>query len=523
MQASGAVKVRRRVQEKDGDDMSQLRRIGLTLYVRVTIPKDRWADFDGRREVVRTLQTTDLKIARQRKDGAIRAIRETLEAQLRAKGVPPLGDGWSPSWEDEALAAREEVLRASDEPYEDPDMADMAGSPRAVMKGHIYNRAEELADSLPPAAVRQFIEVATAETIPIRQTADRWLRDIEGTIRKQTSQQNGRSLDLLGEFLRAPTGRLGDVLATTGMEKITRRLAGEFVEWLQHEKGLNPKTVASRVSALSSLWRWADRKGIVEGTPWTGQTTGLKKKATALKAPVDDERAYEAGEIVALLRADPNAGRRWTYGAAIFDLMRLGLLTGARQNELASLTMGDLMPDQEGIIIRAAKTASGIRAVPLHPLAQEVIRARVLALPTTEDKEALLFPELSPGGPDGKRSWHFSSKFTAFRVSVLGENPALDFHSLRRTFSTYLAVARANGTSEASQDIQDDLMGHKRQALSGNTYTAKDLGWHLKVKAIHGMVARGMPTGVLEALAETAGARPPLPKRIVIVRRVRSR
>lgn len=31
-----------------------------------------------------------------------------------------------------------------------------------------------------------------------------------------------------------------------------------------------------------------------------------------------------------MLKADPNAGRRWTYGAAIFDMLRLRLLTRGR-------------------------------------------------------------------------------------------------------------------------------------------------------------------------------------------------
>lgn len=239
---------------KDSSGMAQLRRIGLTIYVRFTIPKARWGDF-GRREVVRTLQTTDLKVARQRKDAAIKAIREDLEADLRAKGLAPLGDGWTPAWEAEALSARTEFLKASREPFEDPEFADQAGSPRDVVREHIFDRAEVLAKILPGASIRQFIAVATAEITPIRQTANRWLRDIEGTVKKQTAQQYERSLALLGEFLKATTGRSGEILAVTGMEAITRRVAGEFVEWLQQEKALNPKTVSSRISGLSAMWK----------------------------------------------------------------------------------------------------------------------------------------------------------------------------------------------------------------------------------------------------------------------------
>jgi len=50
--------------------MLHLRRIGLTYYVRFIVPRDRWADC-GTREVVRTLQTRDLKEAHLRRGKAL--------------------------------------------------------------------------------------------------------------------------------------------------------------------------------------------------------------------------------------------------------------------------------------------------------------------------------------------------------------------------------------------------------------------------------------------------------------------
>ena len=90
--------VKRRVHgTKEPQDMSHIRRIGHTLYARFTIPKDRWADCD-RREVVRTLQTGDLKEARKRIGPALEAIREDLNGKLMAKGLPALSGDWVPSW-----------------------------------------------------------------------------------------------------------------------------------------------------------------------------------------------------------------------------------------------------------------------------------------------------------------------------------------------------------------------------------------------------------------------------------------
>ena len=71
--------VKRRVQgPKEPPDMAHIRRVGLTYYARFTIPKDRWHDA-GRREVVRTLQTRDLKEARKRIGPALEDIRRSLD------------------------------------------------------------------------------------------------------------------------------------------------------------------------------------------------------------------------------------------------------------------------------------------------------------------------------------------------------------------------------------------------------------------------------------------------------------
>ena len=101
--------------------MLHLKRIGQTYYVRLIVPRDRWVDVGRatgatpgeKREVVRTLQTRDLKEAHKRRGRALEAIRAALNAKLVSAGRRPLDDGWTPSWEAEALSAREELRRAS--------------------------------------------------------------------------------------------------------------------------------------------------------------------------------------------------------------------------------------------------------------------------------------------------------------------------------------------------------------------------------------------------------------------------
>jgi hypothetical protein len=63
---------------KEPPDMAQTRRIGLTYYARDTVPKNRWQNA-GRSEIVRTLQTRDLKEASKPLGPALEAIRRELD------------------------------------------------------------------------------------------------------------------------------------------------------------------------------------------------------------------------------------------------------------------------------------------------------------------------------------------------------------------------------------------------------------------------------------------------------------
>jgi hypothetical protein len=125
--------------------MHNLRRIYNTIYVRFIIPKDRWADC-GRREVLRTLQTTDLTEAHQRRGKALEAMRAAVNADLTDRGLPPLDSGWTPPWETEAVRARADLQRASAATDYNPETGEPEpwGSPRDKLKDRIQEKAEDL-------------------------------------------------------------------------------------------------------------------------------------------------------------------------------------------------------------------------------------------------------------------------------------------------------------------------------------------------------------------------------------------
>lgn len=518
-----------------------------TWSVRFHVPRARRSDVGKafgtktghKAEVVKTLGTSDRKEAMGRRYKALEDIRKEIDVRLQEIGLPPLHGDWQPDWafpwaEDEqtiaeALEARKELAKAStredqtEEVYTEdrnglPHRTTIRTSERDRKTSDMLDALSDRADALQEAGVSagpyidRYKAIALGEATPMGNLIDRWLRDIDGTVKQQTLRGHLLSFRLLGEYLLSEEGEEDQVadaaafIRTVAIESLSRRVISAFPEWLAQRKGLRAKTVQSRISPLKVFWGWAERKGYVTGVnPWLGATSGLKKRAEREEQTEDKPSAYQEEAILRLLQADPDAVKRWKYGPAIFDLLRLGLMTGARQNELCSLTRGRVIPpEKEGglwavkITSEVAKTRNALRIVPLHPLVQPIIARRVAN--AGSDADAPLFPELPPGGDDNKRSWTFAKRFGDFRKAVLGKDDPHNFHNLRGTFMTYFATAAGNGATACTVLIRDRLVGHVSQSLGDNTYVGQ-LDRSLYDRAVLDMVALGMPESVRRTLA----------------------
>jgi integrase len=171
----------------------------------------------------------------------------------------------------------------------------------------------------------------------------------------------------------------------------------------------------------------------------------------------------------------PAGGR----GEAAYWLPLLGLFTGARQGELAPLTVASVARDEATDIYTIAiveneargvrlKTASSRRIVPLHP---ELHRLGFLRLVESrrqaEGLGAALLPLLKPG-PRGGYAEGWSKWFGRYIRAIGIINKARVFHSFRHSFKDAL---RAAGVSE---DVNDALTGHSGGGV-GRSYGAKDI------------------------------------------------
>jgi integrase len=106
--------------------------------------------------------------------------------------------------------------------------------------------------------------------------------------------------------------------------------------------------------------------------------------------------------------------------------------------------------------------------IPVH---SRVLRSGLLAYLAGLSPGGLLFPTLTPGGPDSKLSWRISPAFTRLRRQLGITRDRVSFHSLRKSVGTKLEQGRVP-ESEAVQ-----LLGHEKLSMSYRVYS---LGVDLK-------------------------------------------
>lgn len=266
-----------------------------------------------------------------------------------------------------------------------------------------------------PSGVQSIAPASAGSSVGLDTLLEQWL-DATSCL-KTTNFQRRQAYRELRDFLG------GD----HPPQAITDALAAQYVDTHLKKSGDSPSTRRRKLSALGAFWEWMGSRRFIPRSvnPWRGFRLGGRSDTTRAK-----KRPYTMAELVRLFSGAP------TY-PALREVMALGLYTGARIDELCSLTHGDIRWEKGAAFVRIvrAKTHAGARTLAvLHPIPLAVLRARTRReLPAA----AQLFPELKGGGYDGKLSWHVGQAFRYHR-NKQGLGGETDFHSLRRTFITRL-------------------------------------------------------------------------------------
>ena len=366
-------------------------------YAVVEVPRDLQSDL-GRRKM-KSLETPDLKEAQRRRGPVVSELWAQIERERRQLGH-------STTERDKVLTEARQVAQERRQ-SNDPDHL-------GVITFAIEQRAEEIRRVHDPDLASKYTAVANDALTPLTDKVDEWLD--EAAITGKTKQEYRGAVM---EFLRWNGGEAFS-------ERVTRRLAGDYVRGHLLKRGLQPAAINRKVSALSTFWQWLERRGLAGDNAWAGQSVPKTKDQRASSKQDQSERAFTDSEVATLLSNAPDQ--------TMYDYLRVLFLSGMRREEAAQLRVGDVC---NGLFhIRDGKTTNAIRAVPIHSDLTDIVERRT----TGKDTDDFVFHELRDSSRG--RSDAIGKKFTRFRRDVnvtaegKGRRGAVNLHSTRRWFVT---------------------------------------------------------------------------------------
>ena len=313
-----------------------------------------------------------------------------------------------------------------------------------------------------------------------------FLADRDGTVDKRTLLNVRYCLDLvllvmgdmrLAELDRERCRTMRDTLIQLP-KRVLQLYPGKSCAFIlrQNLPPMNPKTANKAIHFFSSMLTWAERETLIDKHPARALTVSLRQR------PSDERNAYTEDELGILfrgwsrLKGDPP--RYW--------VPLIGLLSGMRLEEICQLRAKDFV-EPSGIACfsidpaaGALKTLAAERLVPVHNRLFELGLAGYVA---GLDPKGRMWPSLKPD-KYGKRSSAFSKWFGNHKRSAGLQDPKLTFHSLRHTFVNGLKQL------EVAETVIAELVGHTNHSITLSRY-GKRYNLPLLNKAVQAVDARG--------------------------------
>jgi integrase len=431
-------------------DTQHLEFVGRSYRCQILVPRLLRAVV-GKAKLVRSLKTDSLSTANLRKLKVLHDFRKEIadaERKLKGQGPDPLMA--------EALEWREEFARESALGDAGPDSPDYVSTA-------LEHRYEELVKAEGEERATAMVRVAAGKETPIAALVDDWLTE--------RAMRPRQTLDY-----RRAAAKLTTWLAASGhpptVEAVTKRTASDYRMATFVRPGVNPKTANKDISALSSLWKFAERRALVEDNPWRGQSLPKAKAA----AEGTQKRPYTDEELAALLASEHAS-------PMLKDAMTLLALSGMRVEELARMKVGDIR-DATGrlpyIALRGTKTQAALRDVPIHSEVLPIILQRA----NGKVEDAYLLDELPTPPVDSamERGQPITKAFGRLRQRlgiderVEGARQAnVDLHSLRRCFIAKARDAINAGAQGFTMYTVAEVVGHQKGDL-GLSMTSRYAG-----------------------------------------------
>lgn len=238
---------------------------------------------------------------------------------------------------------------------------------------------------------------------------------------------------------------------------------------------LSVTSINKHLTICGSLFKWAKKQGYVDDNPFTS----MQLKATRAKK----RHPFDADQICTILTEldKGNTGlvnMDYKYWGAL-----IALYTGARQNEIASLTPNDVQ-QENGIwyfdinrndTTKQLKTHAALRRIPIHSeLLKRGLLEYVATVQAMNQPNARLLHQLTyvDGMGWGRKLERW---FNGVFLETLGiKQPQLSFHSLRHNTITTMRQAGIDN------HIVRALVGHERDGVTEAVYHHGYTLWQLQ-------------------------------------------
>ncbi|UYY59752.1 DUF6538 domain-containing protein [Sphingomonas sp. S2-65] len=211
------------------------------------------------------------------------------------------------------------------------------------------------------------------------------------------------------------------------------------------DRGLSDGTMNRHLQVLQELWLWSKKRGHCEGE---NPFEGFHKKLRA-GVNVKPYVAWEDDELRRLL--DPRPKRQ-----DLLEVILVGMFTGMRMDEAASLTWGQVRESNEGgqvvhyFQVEDSKTPAGNRKIPVHSELRWLL---------SRDRGAQgdrLWPTFNPEGPGKKPGADASREFSRFKMMKGFDDDTKTFHSFRKN------VTRIMERAGVPENDWAQIFGHER-------------------------------------------------------------
>ncbi|WP_434657503.1 tyrosine-type recombinase/integrase [Chromobacterium violaceum] len=402
-----------------------IERRGNTWFATLHVPED-VRHIIGKSKFFKTLKTTDKRIAETRAAPIIASWKAQIQA---ARGV-------SDPFLEEALRLRRVI-----------ETAPVGADPGQYSKHDLeLEAAQQIASQITKeeAERKLFLDIAIGNQTLLSNFYDEWATHL--TQAPKTIDQMKKDVKLMVDHFKT-------------IERIDKAAVLEWVrELMAGSPERKPYTYSSleRIFTFSrSFWGYLQDigKADLERQPFT--LPNFAKRGTAKSNGTSKGRdgwiPFEPAEVVALLNA---AIEKRDHQLA--DLIRLGMYTGGRIEELCSLKADDC---SEAVLkVTDSKTEAGLREVPVHSMLVDVVKRL---------KEASTDGYLISGLSFNKyndRSNAIGKRFGRLKKS-LGFPDKKVFHSIRKTLVTLLE------NEGISENLAADIVGHEKPRITYGLYS----------------------------------------------------